>query len=375
MKRVFCVFLATTAWQTVPVTTLTSPTAELAEGFTSLQGVRELADGRVLTIEACEQVLKLVDFAAGSASQVGRTGSGPGEYRNTSRLLALAADSSAIYDVGNRRYLIILPDGTPGATFAEPPRAARVANGRVAAIGFSPTQSDAQGRLYAREFGLLEAGPTLVRAESVAVERWDRRLARRDTLAFQRSLRPGPVELGAPEVPFLTGVQWAVAPDGRVALLDPADYHVELVGPARARTVGKPIPFQPIRVTEAHKQQWREERKPLCGRRSVSMPRPGGGSVTVEMQPPKEPTEWPEVLPPFLTGAALFAPDGILWVKRTAAAGAPVTYDLVDARGVVVRQVVLPKRTRLLGLGRTSLYLVRSDEDDLQYLQRYPLPR
>jgi hypothetical protein len=375
MKRVAYSLLILSTTQAVPVTTLTTPSAELEEGFTALDAVRELGDGRVLTIERCEQTVKLIDFGAGTAVQVGRTGSGPGEYRNTSRLLALGGDTSAIHDPGNGRFLIILPDGKPGETFALPPRPARVGSGPVAAVGFSPSLSDAQGRLYAREFGLIDAGPTLMRAESVAVERWDRRGARRDTIAFHRTPRPGPVQLGAPDVPFLTGIQWAVAPDGRVALVDPSDYHLEFIGPGRTRTVGRPIPFQPVRVTDALKQQWKEDRKSPCGQRSISMPGPGGRSVTVEMRAGPEPTEWPDVLPPFLTGAALFAPDGLLWVKRTTAAGLPATYDVLDQKGTVIRRVMLPPRTRLLGFGRSGVYAVRIDQDDLQHLQRYSMPR
>jgi hypothetical protein len=36
--------------------------------------------------------------------------------------------------------------------------------------------------------------------------------------------------------------------------------------------------------------------------------------------------------------------------------------------------VVLPAKTRLLGFGQGTVYLVRTDDDDLQYLQRYRLP-
>jgi hypothetical protein len=38
--------------------------------------------------------------------------------------------------------------------------------------------------------------------------------------------------------------------------------------------------------------------------------------------------------------------------------------------------VVLPKQTVLLGFGRGStLYVARTDADDLMYIQRYVLPR
>jgi hypothetical protein len=68
-----------------------------------------------------------------------------------------------------------------------------------------------------------------------------------------------------------------------------------------------------------------------------------------------------------------FAPDGMLWVRRVVAAGAPQTFDLIDPTGRVVQQVVLEKRSKLLGFGKSSVYVLRVDEDDLQYVQRYAL--
>jgi hypothetical protein len=54
--------------------------------------------------------------------------------------------------------------------------------------------------------------------------------------------------------------------------------------------------------------------------------------------------------------------------------GKPPTYDIVDGQGKVFERVELPRRTKLVGFGAKSLYVVRLDEDDLQYLQRHPLP-
>jgi hypothetical protein len=60
-------------------------------------------------------------------------------------------------------------------------------------------------------------------------------------------------------------------------------------------------------------------------------------------------------------------------VRRTAPAGAPPTYDVIDAAGKLVNHVVLPKKTRLVAFGNGVVYLVRMDDDDLQYLGRYRL--
>ena len=58
----------------------------------------------------------------------------------------------------------------------------------------------------------------------------------------------------------------------------------------------------------------------------------------------------------------------MLWVMRTTAADEPPTFDVIDKTGRVVGQAKLPHRTRLVGFGDGTLYLVRIDEVDLEYL-------
>ena len=105
---------------------------------------------------------------------------------------------------------------------------------------------------------------------------------------------------------------------------------------------------------------------------------PGGNTRSAGVAPPSripEPTDWPDVKPAFTSQAAIAAPNGQLWVLRTRAASDKVpTYDVFDATGRVVSRVALPPSTRLVGFGNGTVYLARSDEDDLQYLQRYKLP-
>jgi hypothetical protein len=94
----------------------------------------------------------------------------------------------------------------------------------------------------------------------------------------------------------------------------------------------------------------------------------------------KDPPEWPKYLPPFPAPfpdrSVRFAPDQLLWINRTMAPQEPPCFDILDRSGRVIRRVVLPKQTVLLGFGRGStLYAARTDADDLMYIQRYVLPR
>lgn len=360
--------------QAAPVLSLGTPAAEFPEGFTNLGGVRELPGGRLLVIETCDRVVKRLDFAAQEAGPVGRTGAGPAEYRTPVRLLPLRADSVAVHDVGNQRYLVLDPAGTPVRTFSALPSTTQSAGGNMVSTTFSPLHGDGRGRFYGREPGMRATASGMVVNDSAAIEWWDPYGGSRDTVAFYRLARPGPVT-PEPEPPFTTGIQWAVAPDGRVALVHPSDYHVEFIGPTGARTAGRPIRFDPVRLSEGHKAEWREAQKPACPMAaSGTFTTPDGKTGTFMRMATPEPKVWPDVLPPIVSGGVQFATDGTLWVRRSVAAQAPHTYDVFDAAGRVVRTVVLPKRAKLLGFGQGVVYVARLDADDLQYVQRYALP-
>jgi hypothetical protein len=244
---------------------------------------------------------------------------------------------------------------------------------------------DNRGRLYSQgnPFAFVDGTPQPL--DSVAIERWDRGTNKRDTVGYlpqpkganQVSGGRGgggnvSIRIGAAN-PFSAADQWAVAPDGRVAVVHADDYHIVWVDPDGKKTTTPPIKYDRIKVTEAHKNEWRESRKGQMGMQVTS----NNGKQSAQMVPltgAPEPTDWPEYLPPFLSSGATsvsFSNDGLLWVRRTGPAGQPPTFDLIDRSGKIAQKVVLPKRSRLVGFGNGVVYAVRVDDDDLQYLQRY----
>jgi hypothetical protein len=90
--------------------------------------------------------------------------------------------------------------------------------------------------------------------------------------------------------------------------------------------------------------------------------------------PFREPLEWPRYLPPFLPGALSFDSNGLLWVQRTRDLHHPTMFDVINQRGAVETQVVLPKWARLLGFGRGCVYVAHADREGFEYLERYRLP-
>ncbi len=65
---------------------------------------------------------------------------------------------------------------------------------------------------------------------------------------------------------------------------------------------------------------------------------------------------------------------GRVWVGRWTRDGEPARFDVFDEAGRRIQTVALPMERELLLLGARSIYLVRTDNDGLQTLERYALP-
>jgi hypothetical protein len=216
--------------------------------------------------------------------------------------------------------------------------------------------------------------------DSAAIIRWRPEAVRGDTVAFvpfqhrpgSRILGAMTARTGAETAPFRAQAQWVVAADGQLAVLRPEPYRVDLIDLRSGSRRGQVIPYTPVRVSENHKHIWREEQR----RPSPAITAARGGAVSVQMleTPHAEPSEWPEFLPPFLSNAGRFAADNTLWVQRTTNAESAPTFDVFDQQARVLGQVQLPQATRLVGFGRNSVYLVRRDALDVEFLERHRLP-
>ena len=371
-----------------PLKTLGKPDIEYEEPFTQINGVRELRDGRVIVSDVREKTVQVVDLKAGSAQKIGREGSGPGEYAMPMRLLALPGDTSIVYDPLNRRFLVIGPDAKPGPFVSYEPEGA----GGPVRIGMGARYTDARGRLYTAgtSFSFGPNGEPST-SDTAPILRIDRVSRTTDTLAWVYtptttvSTSQGgsniQVRAGGGN-PFAAADDWAVTPDGRLAVVRTRSYRVDWYAPNGQKTTGPVVAYEKVKVTEDDKKAFRERRANGSGMSVVFSEQrgPGGESNrSAGVAPPNiripEPTDWPELKPPFVGSAAAAAPNGNVWVLRTRPAKDKIpTFDVFDATGKVVQRVALPAETRLVGFGNGTVYLARSDEDDLQYLQRYKLP-
>jgi len=349
---VFGLVMVSLPGQTVPEMKIGPAQIEFSEGLTSIGSIRELRDGRVLVVDTRDAAVKLVDFARGTATPVGRQGAGPGEYRGPTLLLPLNGDTTLLVDRRQQRSIVILPGGVAGEVFlagkdlVDAPTQAR-----------TPAATDGRGRIY---FAGSSVGPNALPdsepLDSVPIIRYDPATGRLDSLALVKVPKRDTdvqrvngkiTQVSVFVVPLRPHDDWTVLPDGTVLIVRTAPYRLDAAHAGGRLTQGAGIPNTPVLVTAA-------ERK-AATRFGVGFPR---------------------IKPPFDGPRTELAPDQRLWIRRTTAyTDSTARYDVIDFAGKLVARVALPPRTELAGFGRNVLYTVRRYEDDLEYLGRLPLPR
>ena len=364
---------------------LGKPDIEYRQPFTTISGLRELRDGRVIVADSRDKTLQLIDLARGLATPVGRAGAGPGEWGNPTRLYALPSDSTLMTDFSNNRYFIINPDGKPGLTLGVPE------NGPESSS--SLTGIDAMGRMLLvadrRPKGPMDGSVGV--ADVLRVDRRGRRVDTVATLMQPAGERTAATMMGsgmmrmATNLPLAARDLTAIAGDGRIAIVRTSPYRVEWIGTDGKHVQGPVTVASNIRITDAEREAFTRTqirpgailvRGPGGGATPPASSKAGGGGAakisSAEIKAMMNPDmTWPTVKPPFLDGAVQIDPNGRVWVLRTRAHDDSIpTFDVFDATGRVTERVTLPKRTKLVGFGRGVVYLARTDEDDLVWLQR-----
>ncbi len=375
LVAVLCSSFSVLAGQQPREVSLGTPTAAFKGEFSLIRGVREQADGSVLVADPIDAVLRRLDKGFTRADTIGRIGAGPDEYKQPEGIWPLPADSSLLVDLGNNRIAPMDARGRFGKT--EP------------IVGGSPSGPegisvmlvggvDAQGRMYYRAGRPGDSIPLVRRTRG----------GQTVTLAMLKAAESKTTESGGPNnrsqqtvpVPMSPQDGWAVARDGTIFLVRSSDYHVEVLRPNGQRMRGAPVAYTPVRIDAAEKKAWADRNRREGGigiqvqnrNGQVSMGigriRPQGEDAT----PPDLP--WPSVKPAFDPNGIVADSKGRVWVRREQRHDQPAVYDVFDGTGNRVGTVRFPAGRRLLSAGEGTLYVTRTDEDDLQYLERYALP-
>ena len=357
---------------------LPKPSREIEEPFSLVSGALELKPNQLLAVDGTEAMVMLVDFAKGTRTNLGRQGSGPGEYRMPAGLFRLAGDTLWLFDAMQQRLVVFNPDLTPGTTMTM-----LVFDQSTSTALTAPYLGDRKGMVYASSM-VIQAGRSggnmqMSLPDSVGVIRMDPRgktgrteLAR---VRFPTSGKPDIKQNGSAlkytmAYPGLVASDpWTVFPDGRVAIVRGATYTVEYITPDGKKTTTR-IAYDPIKVTAADQKAEMDEAKRVMAEQGkmVQKMMPPNVTMDFELLPP---AEWPANYPAVSALGALPGPDGRLWVRRAIPfRTGHEQWDVIDQAGKLVARWRLPAKTTLVALGQGVVYTVRTDEDDLRYLQR-----
>lgn len=326
-------------------------------GFAEVASLVELTPTSTLIIDVLNQRLILLDWTAGLARQVGRTGEGPEEYWVPHLLLPFRDERALMVDRSGRLF-----ECCPA--------------GRLRALGRAPgtllgnagvRYADAAGRIYIeveRTIPNARAGesPPPPGADSLTIVRWDPSAPRLDSMAKVArdpgsvALRRGDAVVSLPNIrPLATRDQWAVSVAGDLAIIHPYPYHLRVLGQAGHWLVGPVLSYASDTVTDAIRREWADRTR----RFPVTV-----GDV-----------KWPGRLPPFLNGALRFDLQRRVWVQRTRHPESAQRYDVLDTSGALVARVRLEAGDRIIGFGVEELYVARFGTDDDSRIARFPLSR
>ncbi len=365
---------------------LVTPTAAFPESFSTVSGLLELPNGQVLVADGLGQALVILDMDAGTADTVGRTGAGPEEYRQPDGIFPLPGDSILLVDLGNGRLTAIGPDFGFGETWP-------IAQGRMGMRGGSmtmrlPRAVDSEGRVYLQ--GRLPMAPGRPMPDSALMLRWDRTTDVVDTLGLVKGPEMTRTSSGGPNnqnvsispVPMSPEDGWTAGWDGSLAVVRSDGYYVEWIHPDGRVVTGSPNEARSSRVSRDDKIAYMErmQRNSL----GVEVMNVNGNMTTAFRRGtrsgnPDEPNidglDWPDALPVFQAGGVYVAKEGEMWVERYVSADEAPTYDIFDESGTLVGRVILPEMRSVVGFGDGVVYLARTDEFDLQWLEKYSLWR
>ena len=349
-----------------------APNAALPEEFSSVRGVRELPDGRVLVSDYLDQRVVVVDFERGTVVTRVSKGGGPREARLPTRLVPALGDSTLLVDLGNNRLLVLDAAGQPARTIAANHQGVMGVRGM-----------DRSGALYYAIPGWAEAKGALP-DDSVRVVRWSPQTDSEETLAviqgerMRSDIRQPSRVPRIPVVGYAAQDAWVVTDAGVLRIVRAGGYRVESRARGAAAASGPSYAYATRPVSAADRRAFVQAfnaTSPMSGKGEnggMGFSPALSASETAAMVAG---TQFAERHPMFDASRVIAGSSGQLWVGRPAETGKPVLYDVFDASGRRVLSVELLPGRRVMALGRQNLYVVAESDFGIQQLERYALPR
>lgn len=256
-----------------PVRQLGPVTAVAKEPLGAVSSVRQLPDGRVLVNDIIARRVVMFDSSLSTATVIADTTSATANAYGPrpGGLIAYPGDSTLFIDPASLSMLLIDPSGKIARVMAAP-RAGDV--GFLVGGPFGNPGFDPKGRLIyrappnfagfrpqqRRSGNGLPQMPTI--PDSAALVRFDLAARKVDTVTFFKTPKfnlnvtqspEGGIRVTSITNPLPQGDDWALLPDGTIALVRTKDYHVDWLNPDGTITASPKIPFQWERLTDEGK--------------------------------------------------------------------------------------------------------------------------
>jgi hypothetical protein len=381
----------------------------------SVSMVRPLSNGAVIVHDIARRQLVLLDANLSKQKTIADTSMATGKSYGSAiaGLIAFSGDSSLFVDPSTLSMLVIDGKGDIARVMAAP--RPKDVNSMVGGP-FGTPGLDPRGRVVCRN---LVARKALVmnyaaRARSVLKQQTEDSaliyriaLATRalDTVAWVKvpvasgsmSERPnGGLRVVERTNPLPVVDDWALMPDGRVAVVRGADFHIDWIDMDGRLSSSPKIAHPWERLTDDGKEQLldslnadrerrREALKKAGGNNRGTSPTNVGGTpnsapfmiVTGQLvgdvsREPRPPTEYvseyvpaphlPDYRPAFRIGATRADLDGNLWVRTTTPSDGGAIYAVINDQGQLVDRVMLPYGRVISGFGTGVVYLGVLDE-------------
>lgn len=402
-----------------PITKVSAP--DLLGSVTS---VRPLPNGSVIVNDLTRRQLIVLDGDFKKASVIADTTPATASSYSSrlAGLIAYRGDSSLFVDPQSLSMLVIDGVGEVSRVMAipRPQDATFMIGGPFGTPGVDP-----QGRIVYRGFQMpnmrgMNMGPPQPgqpfrvpeQPDTAPVYRVNLQTRALDTATYFKIPKAsvsmtqddkGAMRISVQTNPMPVVDDWALMPDGRIAVVRGKDYHIDWLGTDGKWTSTAKVPYNWERIDDDGKEKFLDSVKVELEKQRENMNRqmqaginnaaaaiggPVGGGVRIEMRMDGGPgggggggrpqqgaiqmnapavnlvpaKELPDYRPVFRQGATRVDQDGNLWVRTTAPSDAGPIYDVINPKGELIDRVKIPFGRVISGFGKDVVFLGVQDD-------------
>jgi hypothetical protein len=371
--------------QLPPICPLGPIVATSAEALQSVPSIRALSDGRVLVSDGTRRRLVLLDTALAQPVVVLSAGTNPATAfpARGGTLFGIHGDPTLVLDAAGASFTVIDAKGSVARVISVP-RASDVGlmspNGTLTVTPYGPPGVDTLGhmvyRTYVNPTGYNQRTFAMIWPDSAPILSVNFDTRKADTLAFMKVPLPVP-SINTTDIdgtrrsivmskPFELGDDWAMLPDGTIAIIRWRDYHVDWITQDHKHESSPKTDWNWIRVSEDDKQRLvdslktRNARSDSLQNRFMTQMGPPGFKYVFETMT-VAPSEVPDYPPPFVHRMTRVDLDGRIWVLERGKFAEPspgLVYDIIDRTGQIVDRVQAPPNAAVIGFGPSgAVYL------------------